>query len=60
LDGACRRALDFAEASSASFKASVVYGLSILALLARYLLHRNSLLNQKQFEYFPARYKRAE
>jgi glycosyltransferase involved in cell wall biosynthesis len=50
----------FAEASSASFKASVVYGLSILALLARYLLHRNALLPQKQFEYFPARYKRAE
>ena len=50
----------FAEASSASFKASVVYGLSILALLARYLLHRNALLTQKQFEYFPARYKRAE
>jgi glycosyltransferase involved in cell wall biosynthesis len=50
----------FAEASSASFKASVVYGLSILALLARYLLHRNALLTQKQFEYFPARYKRAD
>jgi glycosyltransferase involved in cell wall biosynthesis len=50
----------FAEASSASFNASVVYGLSILALLARYLLHRNALLTQKQFEYFPARYKRAE
>ena len=50
----------FAEASSASFKASVVYGLSILGLLARYLLHRNALLPQKQFEYFPARYKRAE
>jgi glycosyltransferase involved in cell wall biosynthesis len=50
----------FAEASSASFKASVIYGLSILALLARYLLHRNALLTQKQFEYFPARYKRAD
>jgi hypothetical protein len=50
----------FTEASSASFKASVVYGLSILALLARYLLHRNALLPQKQFEYFPARYKRAD
>jgi hypothetical protein len=38
----------------------VVYGLSILALLVRYLLHRNALLTQKQFEYFPARYKRAD
>jgi len=50
----------FAEASSASFKASVIYGLSILGLLARYLLHRNALLTQKQFECFPARYRRAE
>ena len=50
----------FTEASSASFKASVVYGLSILALLARYLLHRNALLPQKQFECFPARYRRAD
>src|SRR5918992_1619530 len=48
----------FAEASSTSFKASVIYGLSILGLLARYLLHRNALLTQKQFECFPARYKR--
>ncbi|HYT55516.1 MAG TPA: glycosyltransferase family 2 protein [Verrucomicrobiae bacterium] len=50
----------FAEASSTSFKASVIYGLSILALLTRYLLHRHALLTQKQFECFPARYKRAE
>jgi glycosyltransferase involved in cell wall biosynthesis len=50
----------FAEASSASFKASVIYGLSILGLLARYLLHRNALLTQKQFECFPARYTKAE
>jgi glycosyltransferase involved in cell wall biosynthesis len=50
----------FAEASSTSFKASVIYGLSILGLLARYLLHRNALLTQKQFECFPARYRKAE
>jgi glycosyltransferase involved in cell wall biosynthesis len=50
----------FAEASSTSFYASVVYGLSILGLLVRYLLHRNALFPQKQFECFPARYRRAE
>jgi glycosyltransferase involved in cell wall biosynthesis len=50
----------FSEASSTSFNASVVYGLSILALLFRFLLHRHELLTQKQFECFPARYRRAE
>jgi glycosyltransferase involved in cell wall biosynthesis len=50
----------FAEASSASFSASVRYGLSILLLLTRYSLHRWSIVAQKQFECFPARYRRAE
>lgn len=50
----------FPEASSASFIASVNYGCSILVLMARYLLHRLSWLNQKQFECFSARYKRAD
>ncbi|MGZ8482500.1 MAG: glycosyltransferase family 2 protein [Candidatus Binatia bacterium] len=50
----------FAEASSASFSASVVYGVSILAVLLRYILHRSSWIAQKQFECFPARYRRAE
>ena len=50
----------FSEASSASFVASTVYGFSILWLLARYELHHRSLLTQKQFECFPARYRRAE
>jgi hypothetical protein len=50
----------FAEASSASFYASLVYGLSILALLMRYVLHRGALVSQKQFECFTARYRRAE
>ena len=50
----------FAEASSTSFCASVVYGLSILALLMRYVLHRGALVSQKQFECFTARYRRAE
>ena len=50
----------FTEASSAGFSASVKYGLSILVLLGRYVLHRRALLTQKQFECFPARYRRAE
>jgi hypothetical protein len=50
----------FPEASSASFSASLRYGLSILALLARYLLHKKALLQQKQFQCFPARYRRAD
>ena len=50
----------FPEASSASFRASVRYGLSIVALLARYMLHRWALVDQKQFQCFPARYKRAD
>lgn len=50
----------FREASSASFSASVVYGLSILGLLFRYVLHRRALVIQKQFECFPARYRRVE
>src|SRR4029077_3202657 len=49
----------FREASSASFLASVNYGLSILFLMGRYLLHRFSLFNQKQFECFASRYRRA-
>jgi glycosyltransferase involved in cell wall biosynthesis len=49
----------FPEASSASFRASVIYGLSIVGLLVRYLFHRLEWVNQKQFESFPARYRRA-
>ncbi|MDE3135805.1 MAG: glycosyltransferase family 2 protein [Acidobacteriota bacterium] len=50
----------FPEASSASFIASCIYGLSILLLLSRYLLHRASVVKQKQFESFHARYRRLE
>jgi glycosyltransferase involved in cell wall biosynthesis len=50
----------FPEASSANFIASCIYGLSILVLLSRYLLHRASLVKQKQFESFHARYRRLE
>ena len=50
----------FPEASSAGFLTSVNYGFSILFLLSRYLLHQLSLVDQKQFECFAARYRRAE
>ena len=49
----------FAEASSASFWQSVVYGLSILWLLLRYLLHRWGLVRQRQFESLSGRYSSA-
>ncbi len=47
----------FAQASSASFLQSAVYGLSILWLLARYLLHRSGLSRQRQFESLQRRYQ---
>lgn len=47
----------FPEASSASFRASVAYGFSILFLLARYLLHRRGWLRSMQFESLPRRYR---
>jgi glycosyltransferase involved in cell wall biosynthesis len=50
----------FPEASSAGFLDSTIYGLSILLLLARFLLHRTGLVKQKQFESFRARYRRLE
>jgi hypothetical protein len=36
----------------------VVYGLSILVLLGRFLLHRISLVEFRQFESLPSRYRR--
>jgi glycosyltransferase involved in cell wall biosynthesis len=48
----------FPAASSASFLDSVVYGLSILVLLGRFLLHRISLVEFRQFESLPSRYRR--
>jgi len=50
----------FPEASSASFVASVRYGLGILWLLLRYLLHRSGLVPSMQFTCLAARYRRAE
>ena len=49
----------FAQASSASFLQSSRYGLSILWLLGRYLLHRSGLLRQRQFESLERRYRGA-
>ena len=49
----------FAQASSASFVASTRYGLSILWVLARYLVHRSGLLRQRQFESLERRYQSA-
>jgi len=46
----------FPQASSASFFQSTVYGLSILWLLARYLLHSAGILRQRQFESLRRRY----
>jgi len=50
----------FAEASSASFLASTVYGLKILWLVARYGLHRAGLFKARQFESLRARYSKLE
>ncbi len=48
----------FAEASSASFVASCVYGFKILWLVFRYVLHRRGLIKSRQFESLRARYDR--
>jgi len=47
----------FPLASSASFLASVRYGLSILWLLLRYGLHHAGLLRQRQFQSLQRRYR---
>ena len=47
----------FAQASSASFWASSVYGCSILWLLFRYVLHRGGLMRQRQFDSLFQRYE---
>ena len=48
----------FAQASSASFWASSVYGCSILWLLLRYVLHRSGVVHQRQFDSLFHRYDR--
>ena len=47
----------FAQASSASFFASTRYGISILWLLARYVLHRAGIVHQNQFDSLERRYR---
>jgi glycosyltransferase involved in cell wall biosynthesis len=47
----------FAEASSASFIASSIYGLSILWVLARYILHRSGVTHYRQFDSLKRRYR---
>ena len=49
----------FAQASSASFLASTRYGLSILWLLLRYVLHRAGVIHQNQFDSLQRRYHSA-
>lgn len=49
----------FPQASSASFIQSSVYGLSILTLLLRYVLHRAGFWRQRQFESLARRYSGA-
>lgn len=50
----------FPEASSASFSASVKYGLGILWLLFRYFLHKHNLIRQARFQSLKRRYVRLE
>ena len=49
----------FAQASSASFFQGSVYGVSILWLLVRYLLHRGGIVHQRQFDSLERRYRSA-
>ena len=48
----------FPEASSASFVDSVIYGLKILALLGRFLLHRSGVYRSRRLDSLSARYSR--
>ena len=47
----------FAQASSASFFASTRYGLSILWVLLRYMVHRSGMIHQKLFDSLELRYR---
>ena len=49
----------FKQASSASFIQSSIYGISILWLLARYLLHRSGIIRQRRFQSLERRYRNA-
>jgi glycosyltransferase involved in cell wall biosynthesis len=52
------RAKYFPEASAASFWQSVWYGLSILWMLVRYVMHSSGLIRQKWLENLSGRYRR--
>jgi hypothetical protein len=47
----------FAQASSASFVEITIYGLSIVWLVARYLLHRWGIVHFRQFDSLQRRYR---
>jgi glycosyltransferase involved in cell wall biosynthesis len=49
----------FAQASSASFGQSLIYGFSILWVLAKFMMHRSGLRRQLQFESLERRYSSA-
>lgn len=48
----------FPDASNASLMDSIIYGLSILFLLFRFMAHRVSLVEFRQFQSFQSRYRR--
>ena len=50
----------FPEASSASLSDSITYGVGILWLVFRYLLHKNHLIRQTKFQSLKKRYVRLE
>jgi glycosyltransferase involved in cell wall biosynthesis len=50
----------FPEASSASFIHSTIYGLSILFLLARFILQKAFRVEQRQFQALQSRYRKVE
>jgi len=50
----------FPDASNASFVDSVIYGLSILLLLGRFLLHRVFRIELLQFQSLQSRYRRVQ
>jgi len=49
----------FAQASSASFGQSLIYGFSILWVLVKFLMHRWGIRRQLQFESLERRYSGA-
>jgi len=50
----------FPEASTAGFFASLLYGMSILLLVVKYLLHQSRIITCKQFNNLSSRYRYTE